>query len=226
MIAVDIIVSGFILGGMYAMVALGLTLQYGVARIMNLAYGEFLLAGSFAAWWLYAAHAVSPLVGLIVIVPIAFVANWLVYELLLMPLVRRAKHREQLEADFDPVHLRPALRSAGHWPRRLRQPALQLRLSLHSRRRLRPDGAVEPAGRRRLRPGDRHRPLRRPHPHPLRQRRQGRRGRSTFGAAGRHRRHPRLRPRLCRRRGAVRGGRRLWCRCSSPSRSPAASSSP
>ena len=99
MIAVDIIVSGFILGGMYAMVALGLTLQYGVARIMNLAYGEFLLAGSFAAWWLYAAHAVSPLVGLIVIVPIAFVANWLVYELLLMPLVRRAKHREQLEAD-------------------------------------------------------------------------------------------------------------------------------
>ena len=99
MIAVDIIVSGFILGGMYAMVALGLTLQYGVARIMNLAYGEFLLAGSFAAWWLYAAHAVSPLVGLIVIVPIAFVVNWLVYELLLMPLVRRARHREQLEAD-------------------------------------------------------------------------------------------------------------------------------
>jgi len=98
-IAVDIIVSGLILGGMYAMVALGLTLQYGVARIMNLAYGEFLLAGSFAAWWLYAAHAVSPLVGLVVIVPIAFVANWLIYELLLMPLVRRAKHREQLEAD-------------------------------------------------------------------------------------------------------------------------------
>ena len=51
------------------------------------------------AWWLYAAHAVSPLVGLIVIMPVAFVANWLVYELLLMPLVRRARHREQLEAD-------------------------------------------------------------------------------------------------------------------------------
>ena len=99
MIAVDILVSGFILGGMYAMVALGLTLQYGVARIMNLAYGEFLIAGAFAAWWLYAAHAVSPLLGLIVIVPVAFVANWLVYELLLMPLVRRARHREQLEAD-------------------------------------------------------------------------------------------------------------------------------
>jgi len=99
MIAVDIIISGLILGGMYAMVAVGLTLQYGVSRIMNLAYGEVLVAGAFAAYWLYAAHAVSPLVGLIVIVPVAFVANWAIYQYLLMPLVRRAKSREALEGD-------------------------------------------------------------------------------------------------------------------------------
>jgi branched-chain amino acid transport system permease protein len=99
MTALDILVSGGILGGMYAMVALGLTLQYGVARIMNLAYGEFLIAGAFGAWWLYASHAVSPLLGLVVIVPVAFLVNWLVYELLLTPLVRRARNREQLEAD-------------------------------------------------------------------------------------------------------------------------------
>ena len=99
MIAVDITISGLILGGMYAMVALGLTLQYGVSRIMNLAYGELLLAGSFGAYWLYAAHAVSPLVGLTLVVPIAFLANWAIYQFLLMPLVRRAKSREALEAD-------------------------------------------------------------------------------------------------------------------------------
>jgi branched-chain amino acid transport system permease protein len=99
MIALDIILSGLILGGMYAMVALGLTLQYGVARIMNLAYGEFLVAGAFGAYWLYSAHAVSPLVGLFLVVPVAVVANWAIYRFLLMPLVRRAKHREQLEAD-------------------------------------------------------------------------------------------------------------------------------
>ncbi|MEQ8697952.1 MAG: hypothetical protein RLT05_15515, partial [Bauldia litoralis] len=46
MIVVDIIVSGLILGGLYATVALGLTLQYGVARIMNLAYGEFIVAAA------------------------------------------------------------------------------------------------------------------------------------------------------------------------------------
>jgi branched-chain amino acid transport system permease protein len=98
-IAVEIVLFGVILGGMYAMVALGLTLQYGVARIMNLAYGEFLIAGAFGAYWLYTAHAVSPLIGLILIVPVAFVVNWAVYRFLLMPLVRRAKSREALEAD-------------------------------------------------------------------------------------------------------------------------------
>ena len=99
MIAVEIVISGLILGGMYAMVAMGLTLQYGVSRIMNLAYGEVLVAGAFAAYWLYAAHAISPLVGLFIIVPVAFAANWLIYRFLLTPLVRRAKNREVLEGD-------------------------------------------------------------------------------------------------------------------------------
>ena len=48
MIVVDIVLTGLILGGMYALIAMGLTLQYGVARIMNLAYGEFLVAAAFA----------------------------------------------------------------------------------------------------------------------------------------------------------------------------------
>ena len=99
MIAVEIVISGLILGGMYAMVAMGLTLQYGVSRIMNLAYGEVLVAGAFAAYWLYAAHAISPLIGLFIIVPVAFAANWLIYTFLLTPLVRRAKNREVLEGD-------------------------------------------------------------------------------------------------------------------------------
>ena len=44
MLAVDIVLTGLIIGGMYALTALGLTLQYGVARIMNLSYGEFVVA--------------------------------------------------------------------------------------------------------------------------------------------------------------------------------------
>jgi branched-chain amino acid transport system permease protein len=84
---------------MYALVAMGLSLQYGVARIMNLSYGEVLIAAAFCAWWLFSAAAVSPLVGLLAVVPAAFAASWLIYRLLLVPLVRRAQTRDALEVD-------------------------------------------------------------------------------------------------------------------------------
>jgi branched-chain amino acid transport system permease protein len=84
---------------MYALIAMGLTLQYGVARIMNLSYGEFLVAAAFAAYFLFTGLAVSPLVGLIVVVPAAFALNWAIYRVALVPLVRRAKTRDMLEVD-------------------------------------------------------------------------------------------------------------------------------
>ena len=46
---IDILLAGAMLGGLYGLVAMGLTLQYGVARIMNLSYGEFLIAPAFLA---------------------------------------------------------------------------------------------------------------------------------------------------------------------------------
>jgi|SRR5215475_10980705 len=98
-LAFDIVLSGLILGGMYALTAMGLTLQYGMARIMNLSYGEFLIAAAFAAHWMFTAMAVNPLFGLIAIIPLAFALNWLTYWLLLTPLVRRAKNRDMLEVD-------------------------------------------------------------------------------------------------------------------------------
>lgn len=95
----DILLSGLVLGGMYALIALGLTLQYGIARIINLSYGEAMIAAAFAAFYLYTGMAVTPLVGLIVVVPGAFVVNWLLYRIVLMPLVKRAKNQGMLEVD-------------------------------------------------------------------------------------------------------------------------------
>ena len=62
------ILTGLMLGGMYALIAMGLTLQYGVARIMNLSYGEFLIAAAFASHWLFTGWAISPFVGLALVV--------------------------------------------------------------------------------------------------------------------------------------------------------------
>ena len=93
------IFTGLMLGGMYALIAMGLTLQYGVARIMNLSYGEFLVAAAFASFWLFSGWAVNPLLGLAIVVPCGFGVSILLYRVLLTPLVRRARTRDALEVD-------------------------------------------------------------------------------------------------------------------------------
>jgi branched-chain amino acid transport system permease protein len=93
------VTSGLVLGGLYALIAMGLTLQYGVARIMNLAHGELMIAAAFAALWLFTSASVNPLLGLLLVVPAAFVISWGIYRFLLTPLVRRAPNRDALEVD-------------------------------------------------------------------------------------------------------------------------------
>lgn len=95
----DIIISGLLLGGTYALMAMGLNLQYGVARIMNLANGEMLVLGGLAAFWLFTVADLSPIMTAVIVAPLAFGGNWLVYRYLLLPLVRRAKSQGQLEVD-------------------------------------------------------------------------------------------------------------------------------
>ncbi|MEY3045460.1 MAG: hypothetical protein RL242_2302 [Pseudomonadota bacterium] len=95
----DILVSGFLLAGTYVLIAMGLNLQYGVARIMNLANGEVLIAGALAAFWLSTNAEISPLITIFLLAPTAFAVNWLIYKILLRPLVKRSKSRGQLEVD-------------------------------------------------------------------------------------------------------------------------------
>src|SRR5579883_2695083 len=95
----DIIIIGLLLGGTYALMAMGLQLQYGVARIMNLANGEVLIAGAFATFWFYTATKASPLYAILFVVPLAYALNWAVYRVLIQPLVRRATNQGKLEVD-------------------------------------------------------------------------------------------------------------------------------
>lgn len=93
------ILTGLVLGGTYALVAMGLTLQYGVARIMNLAYGDFIIAASFGALLLFTGLGLNPLLALLVIVPGGFVLSFIIYAVMLQPLARRSRDRGRLEGD-------------------------------------------------------------------------------------------------------------------------------
>jgi len=95
----DIVISGLLLSGTYALVALGLNLQYGVSRIMNLANGEMLVLGALAAFWMFTVGKLNPYLTMVLAAPLAFVGNWLIYRFLLRPLVSRSKNQGQLEVD-------------------------------------------------------------------------------------------------------------------------------
>jgi len=64
----ELIASGLIAGGVYALVALGLNLQYGLMRILDIAHGEFLMLGAFVTWAAHSSLGISPLF----MVPVSF----------------------------------------------------------------------------------------------------------------------------------------------------------
>jgi branched-chain amino acid transport system permease protein len=99
LILFEVFLGGLLLGGMYGLIALGLNLQYGVARILNLSYGEFFLGGAFTAFFTIMLWKLNPMLSVFVSIPIAFVMSWLIYQYMMIPLIRRAPDQDALDAD-------------------------------------------------------------------------------------------------------------------------------
>jgi branched-chain amino acid transport system permease protein len=69
---VQVVVLGLLLGGVYAMMASGLTLLFGVMRVVNLAHAAFILVASYATYVLFENLALDPIVSLVVTMPLMF----------------------------------------------------------------------------------------------------------------------------------------------------------
>jgi branched-chain amino acid transport system permease protein len=68
---VNAVVQGILVGGLYAMFAAGLSLIFGVMRLVNIAHGDFIVAAAYLAMVIIQATGLHPLVSLVVVVPIA-----------------------------------------------------------------------------------------------------------------------------------------------------------
>jgi branched-chain amino acid transport system permease protein len=98
-LVLDFVLAGFVIGGIYALIAIGLNLQYGVARVLNLAYGEFLMLAGYLAFWLFTLADLSPIVTLFIGVPAAFAGSWLLFMYVLHPLFSRTQKPGKREVD-------------------------------------------------------------------------------------------------------------------------------
>ena len=71
MLWVNIIIQGILVGGLYALFAAGLSLIFGVMRLVNIAHGDLIVAIAYLAFVIVKATGLHPLASLILVVPIA-----------------------------------------------------------------------------------------------------------------------------------------------------------
>jgi branched-chain amino acid transport system permease protein len=78
-----VVLGGIMQGGVYAMFAVGLTLIFGVMRIINAAHGEMVMMGAYLTWVAFFYLGVNPLLSMVLTVPIAFLFGMAIQKLLL-----------------------------------------------------------------------------------------------------------------------------------------------
>lgn len=89
-ILLQVLIGGVLLGGLYALVAFGLSLIYGVVRILNFAHGTLLAVSGVLASLAFSAWGMHPLVIAALLAPLMFVCAYGYYHLLLRPLAKRS----------------------------------------------------------------------------------------------------------------------------------------
>ncbi len=94
----ELAATGLITGGIYAVVAIGLNLQYGLMRILNISHGEFLMLGAYFTWLGHTVFKVNPLLFLPAVALALFVLGVLVYWLCFQRIMRTAPAVEVIEA--------------------------------------------------------------------------------------------------------------------------------
>ena len=89
----EFLILGLVLGGIYALFAVGLTLIFGVLDIVNVAHGEFFAIGGYALYVAMVVHGHKPAVRHVLSTAVVFALGTVVYPLLIAPLQKRLGRR-------------------------------------------------------------------------------------------------------------------------------------
>jgi len=96
---IDVVVAGLIMGGIYALISIGLNIQWGVTRVLNISHSEFIMLGAFGAYLLYTNFGINPLIGLVIVSPILFVVGMLLHKVLFRRMLKTTESMETFEVN-------------------------------------------------------------------------------------------------------------------------------
>ena len=91
-VLIQLLINGIMLGSMYAIISVGLTLIFGVVRVVNFAHGEFLMVGMYAVYLLFAKLGVHPYVAAVPVVILLFLTGVLIQRFIIQPLLNADEH--------------------------------------------------------------------------------------------------------------------------------------
>lgn len=86
-IVLQLIINGLLLGGIYALMSIGLTMIFGVLEIINFAHGEFLMVSMYATFFLFQSLGIDPYMSLLIITPVFFLFGVLVEKTIIKPIL-------------------------------------------------------------------------------------------------------------------------------------------
>ena len=81
-------VNGICMGAIYGLAALGLTVIFGVIKVINFAHGSLLMVGMYAAYWLIVFTGIHPYLALIVVVPLLFFFGYFMQDIVIKPVFK------------------------------------------------------------------------------------------------------------------------------------------
>ena len=91
------VLDGIMMGAMYGLTALGLTLIFGVMKVVNFAHGSLLMVGMFAAYWLIKLTGIHPYLALVVVPPVLFFFGYFMQDIVIKPVFKAEREvREPL----------------------------------------------------------------------------------------------------------------------------------
>ena len=93
----DVTITSLIMGGIYSLIAMGLNLQYGVARVLNVSHGEFVMVGAFITFWVYKLFGINPLFSLALCGPTLFIIGLFAYRTLFQYLRKTSQSTDVFE---------------------------------------------------------------------------------------------------------------------------------